>query len=112
MHANQTESSELLQATTAMVLKMVVCQADYGKSNPAALSSQAAAMAQCLMQVARTDPTGLKAEVSGMSTEDQQTVQALLRAHMSAAAGGAAGPAGSSAEEAPAKAKIELKLTF
>jgi len=102
----------MLQATTALVLKIVACIAQFGKGSPGSFTAQTAAMAQCLMAVAKADPAGLKAEVAGMSPDGQQTVQQLLREHMSAAAGGAQGASGGAGEASPAKPKIELKIKF
>merc|ERR1711870_25182 len=76
------DSSKILEATTGLVIKTVLCVADYSKQHPDSFGAHTAAMAQCLVQVARVDQKGLKAEVSTMSAESQQTIQQLLRDHM------------------------------
>jgi len=104
------EASTILKATTGLVIKAVLCVADYSKQHPDSFGAQTSAMAQCLVQVARSDQQGMKAEVSTMSPEGQQTIQQLMRDHMTAASRGtgvASEPASNQA--AP---KIELKIKF
>lgn len=114
------ESRELVGATTQMILSVVICIASHNKQQ---LSENAgdsnglahtAAMAQCLVQLARVDQSGLKCLVSAMPAEAQQTIQQLLREHMSAASRGScdATEAGGSPMAAASAKKIELKMKF
>jgi len=107
------ESSKLLDVTTPMVLKVVLQIVDYSKQRPGSFSAHTAAMAMCLVQVARIDPQGLKAEVSAMSSDGQQTIQQLMREHMSALQRGAGDPANAAGSATALTAsKIELKMKF
>jgi len=103
------DSSQLLELTTGLVVKTVLKVADYSKQHPGSFTAHTAAMAQCLVQVARADQKGLKAEVSTMSAESQQTIQTLLREHMMASNRGAADAPAAQTQAAP---KVELKLKF
>lgn len=105
--------SNTVQATTKMVLGIVLCMADYNKLRSNVSAAQTAAMARCLVQVARVDQVGLKAEVASMSSESQRTIQELLREHMTSQPRGERDPAESPNKAAAlATSKIELKLKF
>jgi len=105
----QGDAAPLAQLTTKMLLSVVSCAVKCHKS-----TTQRAAMAQCLTQLARVDPSAMKTEVAALPPEAQQSIQQLLREHMSAMSRGDAG--GASATGAPAGVatakKIELKLQF
>merc|ERR1712113_1379511 len=99
---------KIVEATTGLVVKTVLCVADYSKQHPDSFSAHTAAMAQCLVQVARVDQKGLKTEVSTMSAENQQTIQQFLRDHMTASNRGATSDNASAQNQATPK--IELKI--
>eukprot|EP00811_Abedinium_folium_P034351 NODE_7239_length_1597_cov_2.930612.p1 GENE.NODE_7239_length_1597_cov_2.930612~~NODE_7239_length_1597_cov_2.930612.p1 ORF type:complete len:490 (+),score=201.25 NODE_7239_length_1597_cov_2.930612:167-1471(+) len=104
---------QLVEATTPMVLQLVLNFARCGSQNPGG-SAAHQAMAQCLVQVGQADQRGLKACVAAMPPEDQGTVQQLLRNHVAAGhrdsqeAQGTRGGAPASL----AATKIELKMKF
>lgn len=107
------DTPELVGATTQLVVRLVSAITNYSGGAPGSFGAQhTAAMAQCLLQVARLDQQGLKTEIAALPGEGQQTIQALLQNHMSASQ--AARPTGmmAAAPAEPAKAKIELKLKF
>lgn len=110
------ESGEVVRATIQLVLRLAVALANFARSaeaGPSAASTLAPA-AQCLLQVARIDQTGLKAEVAALSADGQLTIQQLLRDHMSStgvSGDGAAQASGAKPATLTAK-KIELKMKF
>jgi len=107
------EGSAMLEATTPMVLKLVFCIADHARRRPGSLQEHTAAMAQCLVQAARSNPQGLKAEVAAMPSGSQQMIQQLLVQHMSMPTHGAGAADGKVASTSSVAAnKIELKLKF
>mmetsp|Transcript_90299 Transcript_90299/g.142647 ORF Transcript_90299/g.142647 Transcript_90299/m.142647 type:complete len:286 (-) Transcript_90299:40-897(-) len=99
-------------AATQMMLMIVVCKLrnESLTNNP---RCHKPAIAQCILQLTRADPAGMKAQVARLPAEAQQSIQQLLRDHMSAATSGttAAQGATSSVATEPAK-KIELKMKF
>merc|ERR1712039_25956 len=104
---------QLIEASTRMAVKLVATIAEYSVASPASFAAHVGPMAQLLLQVARIDQPGLKAEVAALSPAGQQTVQRLLREHMTSANQAAQGPVGGAGPAlAPAKAKIELKMKF
>merc|ERR1739845_320003 len=101
------EARMLVSATTRMLLQLVLCIAE--QNYPGSLASHRSAMAQCLVQVARADQMGMKTEVAALPAQSQQTIQQLLREHMSAASGGSQGVATAGVSQGTlAKSKIEL----
>jgi len=103
----------LAEATTSLVLRVAVRIADRAAKQPGSFSAHRKPMAQCLVQVARVDPQGMKAEVASISGEGQQAIQQLLREHMSATNRGVGGTSVVGGTAAPLAAKkIELKLKF
>jgi len=104
----------LAEATTSMVLRIVLRIADHSTKKLGSFGSHRAYMAQCLVQAARVDPKGLKAEVSALSPDGQQTIQQLLREHVSSAPSRGTGVGRDTVTSvAPLSAtRIELKLKF
>ncbi|CAK0855497.1 unnamed protein product [Prorocentrum cordatum] len=100
-------------ATTRMVMSVVLAVLGCSSHRPGSFDAHTAAMARCLVQVARTDARGVKAEVAAMTPERQATIQQLLRDHMSAAGAAGAGASSVAASAGPgAASKISLKLKF
>merc|ERR1712050_110925 len=104
---------ELTGATTQMMLMIIVSTLrKQGFANR--LPACKPAMAQCLLQLTRANQATVKAEVAALPADAQQSIQQLLREHMSATSQGGQqlqGGAPNAAASAPAK-KIELKLKF
>merc|ERR1712008_640439 len=107
------DGSALLEATTPMVLKLVFCIADQTRRSPGSFQAHTAAMAQCLVQAARSNPQGLKAQVAAMPSGSQQMIQQLLVEHMSMPSHGTGVADGKvTSTSSVAANKIELKLKF
>jgi len=107
------DGSPLLEATTPMVLKLVFCIADHTRKRSGSFQAHIGPMAQCLVQAARSNPQGLKAQVAAMPSGSQQMIQQLLKEHMSMPHHGTGAADGKvTSTSSVAANKIELKLKF
>lgn len=107
-----TEDAAFTEVSTHTAVGLIAALAEYTLASPASYAAQQPAMAQCLLQVARTDQPGLKREIAALSPEGQQIVQRLLREHVAVHAAAPGSGADRGGAVAAPKAKIELKLKF
>eukprot|EP00928_Gymnodinium_smaydae_P085581 TRINITY_DN6909_c0_g1_i1.p1 TRINITY_DN6909_c0_g1~~TRINITY_DN6909_c0_g1_i1.p1 ORF type:complete len:1973 (+),score=518.27 TRINITY_DN6909_c0_g1_i1:921-6839(+) len=107
------ERDELARATTQLALRAAALVSTYD-ADCGGFDGHRAAMARCLVQVARSDQVGMKAELDSLPKDDQQKIQQLIREHMAAAAAEdqRAASAAAGAQAKLASTKIELKIKF